>query len=209
MSIDERDYARGRAERKRRLQQRQTLVYGSLILVLGIVLLIAWLQWSQAIPSPFAREFTTEDTPQISETVACPAPGDVMMAPGDITATVLNSTPTSGLAGDVADQLRNVGIVVETVGNWDESVLASQGVIEVGPAAVVEGYSLQSVLPGMPVMQVDREDTSVTVVIGTQFSGVADAAAFQPGSPISIPEVCLTSAPATDEAETAATEPTP
>nr|NLD39826.1 LytR C-terminal domain-containing protein [Actinomycetales bacterium] len=125
MSTSEREHARGRAERRRRLQQRQTLVYGSLLLLLGLVLLVSWLQWTGAMPSPFAREFTTEDSPRISEAVACPAEGTVMVAPGEITATVLNSTPTAGLAGDVAEELSGAGVVVDQVGNWGESVLAS------------------------------------------------------------------------------------
>ncbi|MDO5494720.1 MAG: LytR C-terminal domain-containing protein, partial [bacterium] len=194
MSIAEREHARGKAERRRRLQVRQTLVFGSLILLLGVILFIAWLQWTRAIPSPFAREFTTEDVPRVSDTVACPADGQVMVPAAEITAVVLNSTPTSGLATGVADELTLAGVHIVSVGNWSETVLQGQGVIQVGPAAITEAYSLQALLPGMAVMLVESEEESATVILGTQFQNVAPASALQPGTPIAVPPGCAAGA---------------
>ncbi len=191
VSIAAREHARGKAERRRRLQVRQTLIFGTLILMLGLIFLIAFLQWQGSMESPFAREFTTEDVPHISDTLACPSEGMVTVAAEEITATVLNSTARGGLATAAADQLTLVGVHIVAVGNWDESVLQGPGVIEVGPGQIAEGYSLQYLLPGMPVMQVDTVEEGATVVLGVQFQAVADASTLQPDQPIAIPEECL------------------
>ncbi|HZK06167.1 MAG TPA: LytR C-terminal domain-containing protein [Actinomycetaceae bacterium] len=207
MSTTDREYARGKAERKRRLQQRQTLFFGSIILVLVMFLLISWLQWNGMIPSPFEREFTSEPGPQISERIACPADGTVQIAANEISAVVLNSTPTGGLAGHVAEALADSGVQIQQIGNWEYSVVSAPGVIEVGPEGHAAGFSLQMLLPGFPVMEVDREGTEATVIIGTQFQSVGDPAGLQPGQPVPIPGECA-NRPATTEEPAGAEEPT-
>lgn len=212
MSTTDEQYLRAKSERRRRLQQRQTLIFGSIILVLALALLISWLQWAQIIPSPFAREFTTEDVPRISETYACPAEGTVTVGAAEITTTVLNSTPTAGQATLVSDALKGAGVVVSEVGNWEESVYPGQGVIEVSPNAIAQGYSLQYLLPGFPVMLSDDPESGVTVIIGTAYDPATshgDPATLVAGTPVTAPAECTALAPTDTPTDAPADAPAP
>lgn len=120
MTTDE--YARARALRRRRFQQRQTVIFGTIILALAVALTIAWLMWSKIIPSPFARDFNADPTATLSDQIACPPDGTLTVPFSEITASVYNSTSTSGLASSLSQTLAGVGVTISDSGNWDQLV---------------------------------------------------------------------------------------
>lgn len=190
MTITDRQYAEARAVHRRHVYQRQTVIFGSISLVLVFLFTISWLQWLEIIPSPFQRDFSTSAPSGLSTTVACPAEGTVLLEAKDIHTIVLNSTPTAGMARTVADQLAAAGVNIIRVGNYPDSVVQGPGVIEVGPQGHAAGYSLQALLPGFPVMEVDQDGKSATVVIGMAFRGVNEPSALRPGRPVVAPAEC-------------------
>lgn len=182
---------RNKAERHRRLQERQTIIFGTISAVLLLLLAISLLQWFGVMPSPWTREFSSDDETAPSHTNACPAPGTVVLAPGEITTSVLNSTSMGGLASQVSGELAAMGITIGEVGNWDEPALDNPGIIEVGPDGHAAGFSLQRVLPGFVVIEVaDQEGTGAIVVIGNQFQAVGDVTNLVAGDPVTVPADC-------------------
>lgn len=180
-----------RTYRRYRLQQRQTVFFGSIIVVLAALFILAWLQYFRLIPSPFAREFTTQDSATEPTNIACPAGSDVYLAPGDVRAAVLNGTETSGLAGQVQTDLTNMGFSITGVGNWGGAPVEGIGLITVSPDSIAEGYSLAVVLPGAPVYVVNSlDDGTVRLVIGQGFAELNPIDTLVPGDPIPSPEAC-------------------
>ncbi|WP_147286807.1 hypothetical protein [Trueperella pyogenes] len=52
-----------RAEYKKRTQQRQTVVFGSIIAIMAVLLVLGTLTWSGLLPFPFEREFSKAPIP--------------------------------------------------------------------------------------------------------------------------------------------------
>lgn len=197
------DYVRARARRRRHLHQRQTVIFGVLLLALLGVLLVAWLMWLGVLPTPFARDFNSPP-PDESTTLACPPDGAVTVPYSEITASVYNSTNRAGLAGGVAQSLTSVGIVVNQTGNWDELVLGP-GFMRTGVNGLEEAYTLLQSFPGMMVTKDAREDALVDIVLGSDFQSVGDLTAVGVGVPIPVPPSCL---PASEQTTAPAETPT-
>ena len=198
MTTDE--YARARAQRRRRFQQRQTVIFGTIILALAVLLTIAWLTWSRVIPSPFAREFSADPTSTLSDQIACPPVETVTVPFSEITASVYNSTSTAGLASNVSDTLAGVGVTITESGNWDTQI-AGVGRIQTGAAGVEEAYTIAQVLPGMLVTLDARTDSSITILIGTAFTAPVDPTTVAVGVPVILPPEC-SELPAPEEGAT-------
>lgn len=198
-----------RAKRRRRLQQRQTVIYGFLILGLVVASGFAWLTYTGAIPSPWTRDFTYPVTVETSSEFACPPEGAYTIEWSEITANVYNSGSRGGLASSVSGALRPLGVTVPEIGNWDE-LLTTAGQLQAGPNGIVAAYTLQQLFPDMQVMIDDREDDSVDVILGHLFTSVGSSDGLVAGTPIEIPAPCAPTEPATDPApvdETDGTEP--
>ncbi len=189
MTTDE--YARARAQRRRRFQQRQTVIFGTIILALAVVLTIAWLTWSRVIPSPLAREFSSDPTATLSDQIACPPAETVTVPFAEITASVYNSTTTGGLAASVSETLTTAGVTVSESGNWDQ-IVAGVGRIQTGVNGVEEAYTVAQVLPGMLVTLDAREDSTITVLIGSGFTSAGDPTTVAVGTPVILPPECST-----------------
>src|SRR5699024_5912899 len=122
--------ARARADRRKRMQQRQTVIFGTIVAVLLASALFAGAVWAEIIPAPLNIELKTpepEESPVVSQ--PCP-PEDALPVPFDeITVNVLNSTKTSGLGGRTAEDIRSHGVTVETVDNATELYLGSAKIL--------------------------------------------------------------------------------
>lgn len=181
-----------RAKRRRRLQQRQTVIYGLLIAGLAVAAAFAYLVFSGTVPSPWTRPITMPEKIETSETMECPPEGAYSVAFGSVKANVFNSSNQQGIAVSVAGTLREYGVTVDEVGNWPK-FLRTDGQLQAGKAGIVAAYTLQQVFPTMQVMIDDREDASVDVILGHTYGeqSLIKSGDFPAGVEIVPPAECI------------------
>jgi len=118
-------------------------------------------------------------------------------APNTVTVDVLNGTGTTGLAGQVADQMRAQGFGVGTVGNEPGAV--SQTLVRFGPNAAEQARTVAAAVPGAALQPSDSIGDAVQLVLGPGFSGVV---------PVTIGAPAASEAPAPDTTTAAKPSPT-
>jgi hypothetical protein len=119
----------------------------------------------------------------------CPAGPYLYQSPDTVTVNVYNSTPTPGLATEVADALRDRGFNVGQTGNSTVNRAGMTAIILSGPEGEAQAFTVQQQIPSTHYIQDDRKDSSVDVVVGSAYEGlnpVEKARAAIPG-PISCP----------------------
>ena len=103
----------------------------------------------------------------------------VDVAPGKLAETkvrVLNASGQGGQAGEVAGALRDLGFARPTAGNdpiYTNTRLTCQGQIRFGPAGKADAAAVWLVAPCVELYQDDRQDDSVDLAIGTEFTTLA------------------------------------
>jgi hypothetical protein len=182
-----------RTARRRKLQQRQTLIFGGLVTVLLVAALIAGAMWAGLLPAPFARDFSREEPTGLEVVQPCLPEGAVPVELGSITANVYNGTDTAGLAATTAEALGGAGVLINQQANWPQG--AYEGVVQIvtGPLGVTAGYSLARLFPDSVVTLDDRTDESVDVVLGAGYQAMLSAdeiTALDPQAPLTSPEGC-------------------
>ncbi len=207
MTTDPAEAERRRAARRRHLQQRQTLIFGILITALVAVALVAAAMWSNVIPSPFARPFSSPaPTEAASPSAPCP-PADALPAPfSEITANVYNATDQSGLAARTASGLAQYGVVISQEANYGGSFEGVANIVS-GPRGLQAAYTVAALVPGSTVTLDGRDDATIDVVLGGAFSEVPapEASGLDPEAPLTPPPGCT---PVTVPTEDAADEAT-
>nr|WP_218859917.1 LCP family protein [Petropleomorpha daqingensis] len=119
-------------------------------------------------------------------------------APSTITVDVLNGTGTTGLAGQVADQMRAQGFAVGAVGNEPGAV--SQTLVRFGPNVAEQARTVAAAVPGAVLQPSDSIGDAVQLVLGPGFSSVV---------PVTIGAPAASEAPAPDTTASASASPTP
>lgn len=136
---------------------------------------------------------------QVGEAAACnapPAPADaaapklgqrvsgsslIDVAPAKLAETkirVLNASGQGGQAGEVAGSLRDLGFAAPTAANdpiYAGARLSCQGQIRFGQAGRPSAAAAWLVAPCVELYQDDRADDSVDLVIGTDFTSLANS----------------------------------
>ena len=183
-----------RAIRRRRLQQRQTVIFGGLIAALLVIGLVAASMWAGLLPAPVTREFTSASPTEEDVVTPCVPEGATPVAFPDITANVYNGTDRRGLAGGTAESLGQLGVVVSQQANWPEGAYSGAVRIVVGPLGVTAGHSVARVFPGAVVtLDGSRTDETIDIVLGATYESILPAeeiAALDPAAPLVSPEGC-------------------
>lgn len=185
--------ARARAKRRKRLQQRQTVIFGSIIAVLLGTVLFAGVVWAGIVPSPIDVELNTpEEVEAPRVTQPCPPEGATPVPFEEISVNVLNSTNTSGLGARTGDALRNLGLTVETIGNASDTYLGSAKIL-VGPEYVEYAYTVAGLISDAQIVIDTRTEAFVDVVLGSGFTEVRSSEDFalDPDEPIPAPAGCM------------------
>lgn len=185
--------ARARAARRKRLQQRQTVIFGSIITVLLGAAVFAGGVWAEIIPSPLQVELKTPE-PQVAPVVTqpCPPEGAMPVPFDDISVKVLNSTDTSGLGARTAEEMGSFGVQIDTIANASDLYLGSAKIL-VGVEYLDYGYTVADLIPDAQVSIDTRTEAIVDVVLGAGFIGVKgeDELALDPEQPIPAPSGCI------------------
>lgn len=192
MTTDPAEAARRRAARRRHLQQRQTLVFGILITAMVAVALVGAAVWSNVIPSPIARPFSSPAPTEAAVASAPCPPANALPAPfGEITANVYNATDQNGLAARTASGLAQLGVVISQEPNYGGSF---EGVADIvsGPRGLQAAYTVAEVMPGATVTLDGRDDATIDVVLGGAFGEIPapEAITLDPEQPLTPPPGC-------------------
>lgn len=119
------------------------------------------------------------DTPTLGQRLSGSSMVDVAPAKlADTKIRVLNASGQGGQAGEVAGALRDLGFAAPTAANdpiYASTRLTCQGQIRFGAAGRAGAASAWLVAPCVELYQDDREDDSVDLVIGTDFTSLASS----------------------------------
>src|SRR5699024_9169245 len=145
-SIDAKRAHDARETRRRHLQQRQTVIFGSLIAGLLVIGLAAGAIWAGILPAPVSIPIQSPEPEEVAAAPPCP-PEDALPVPlGEISADVLNGTNRSGLAAGTSASLAERGVVI---GDEANAPVRFEGVVRIvtGPTAVAEAYTVAAQFP--------------------------------------------------------------
>lgn len=175
------------------MQQRQTVIFGSIIAVLLGVALFAGAVWAEIVPAPFTIEMKSPE-PEAEPVVTqpCPPEGAFPVPLGEVSVNVLNSTETSGLGARTAESLAAHGLTVESVGNASDRYLGTAKVLA-GVEYLDVAYTVADLIPGSQVVYDVRTEAIVDVVIGVDFSEInsEEERQLDPEEPIPAPSGCM------------------
>ncbi len=196
--------ARARAVRRRHLQQRQTVIFGTIISVLLALGLFAGAVWAGILPSPISIPIHEPlDQAPAALPVPCPPPETPPPPYDQITVNIYNSTSTAGLGAQTSRSLETTGVQIGEVGNADALYYGS-ALITVGIEGIPEAYALSALIPDSQIKVVDREGTEADLTIGAAYDGLASAEeiTLDPELPIPAPDGCYSPEPGQLEPDT-------
>ncbi|MFY9262360.1 MAG: LytR C-terminal domain-containing protein [Actinomycetaceae bacterium] len=167
--------SQARAEYRRRIQQRQTVIFGSISTVLAVLLLLGLLAWTGVIPMP-TREFSRPPE-EVVAPPPCPVGDGAPVELNYISTRIYNSTNATGLATALGHDLATLGINVIETSNWNDKTVPEPIRMFAGPNGVNAAYTLLAYLPEA-IIVFDPTNTSeiVDVVIGKNWTAVNVAA---------------------------------
>ena len=155
------------AEQRRIRRRRRRKIRGPLTLVVLVALVsgAAWYGYQsvmRAVPGAGPTEVCNSPSPGVKQRITA----------ARVTVNVLNAGRVSGLADRTAEQLRQRGFTVDTVGNDRESKVAR---VEVrGRASNAPEVLLVAANLTKPTVRSDnRDDVSVDIILGSEFHGLA------------------------------------
>ncbi len=179
---------------QRRLQQRQTVVFGSMALVLALLMLLGLLWFSGILPIPFNRDFTASEEEQ-GNVVPCMPEGTLSVENSSITANVYNASNRTGLAGSVAGSLTEQGITISDELNWGGTEPAEPVVIYAAQSALPQAYTVARLFPEAVVLLDGTATTEVLdIVLSSSYTNLLPAeelAALAGGQELTNPENCV------------------
>lgn len=173
-SIDAKHAAAARAARRRHLQQRQTVIFGSLIAGLLVIGLAAGAMWVGILPSPVNIPIHSPEPESTAPPPPCPAPDATPIPYGEIAANVFNGTTRAGLAAGTAAGLAERGV---SISGQENAPVRYDGVARIvtGPTAVAEAYTLAALFPEADIELDGRTEDVVDVIVGDGFEGLLPA----------------------------------
>lgn len=182
-----------RASRQRRVRITQLVVFSLLTIVL-----IGALVWAAANllgedPAPAGEPSDAGGAvAAAADGTVCPEPGAVPTAPGEVSVSVRNGTSRSGLAATTTKALAERGYATGEAGN----TTAASGPVTIvhGPTGYLAAQSVAAQFEGATLSLDDREDASVTVLLGEGYTDLRDGAAAQ--AQLAQPAPALESCPA-------------
>lgn len=183
------DRDRARVLRRRHQQERQAVVFGSLVAALAVAGLGAVAIYTDAIRAPFLdRGFVTPSSAPTASTLPpppCPPDGAVPLAYDQVTVSVYNASDRSGLAGTTADVFASRGFAIGTTSNYPSTIDLPVEVL-FGQSGVAAAYTVAAQLVDPRLVLDTREDASVDVVLGADFAGMvpAEEVTLDPSTPL-------------------------
>lgn len=198
--------ARARAARRRHLQQRQTVIFGTLIAVMLVSGLAAGAVWSGILPSPFSVAINSPEPTNSGATTPCPPDGATFVPLSEIAANVLNGTNRSGLAATASAALTEQGIAIGNEANA-ESQFTGDAQITAGPQGLPAAFTAAELFNDAQIEVDSRSGETIDIVLGSEFEELRadEEIAIDPDAPIPAAAECtpLSTATPTESGEPA------
>jgi hypothetical protein len=173
------------------MQQRQTVIFGTLVSALLVVGLLGGAMWSEVLPTPIDVPINSGAPAEIPEIMPPCPPADAVPVPyNEISANVLNGTETQGLAALTAAVLRDHGI--QTGREQNGTPYGGVAQLTAGPLGVASAYTLAALFPESQIVLDAREDASVDVLLGEQYEELLpiEEITLEAEAPIPVPAEC-------------------
>lgn len=140
----------------------------------AITLLVTLVVFGAGTAWAILTGYVTIPQPAATPTVStCPSGTFDYLPPEKVTVNVLNAAGREGLAGQVADQLKERKFAVKNVDN--ERLLApAAAVVRGGFAGEAAAFTLQRHVPGSVYIRDGRSDASVDLILEPGFKELAD-----------------------------------
>lgn len=161
-----------REEYHERIQQRQTVIFGSIGGIMVLLLLVSFLTWTGILPSynpafsgsaEVGSELVTPCVPENTQAVDMTT----------IAVNVYNSTSRNGLAGNVGQRLSSMGVTVVGTDNWSGQKTSESARIITGKNSIPAAYTLAQYIPGSIILyDPDVKEEVVSIVLGEDFDKV-------------------------------------
>ena len=163
--------------------------YRPALIALGILFAVSALVWVFVLTRPVAiREAAACNAPPAPTDPAAPKLGDLVSASAlidvapamlaDTKIRVLNASGQGGQAGEVAGALRDLGFATPTAANdpiYAGNRLSWQGQLRFGEAGKSDAAAAWLVAPCVELHRDNRDDDSVDLVIGSDFTSLANS----------------------------------
>ncbi|WP_124054373.1 LytR C-terminal domain-containing protein [Arcanobacterium ihumii] len=159
-----------RSEYRRKIHERQVLLFGIIGAVMVFLLLLNTLFWTGLIPFPFKHEFSKKEVATL--VYPCSDEGAKPTELKKIPVRVFNASGKSGVAKTVSDGLKTHEIQVSSTANWDgDSKVAEPTRILTGVDGINNAYTLRAFFPDSKVVyDPTLKSEIVDVVIGEGWS---------------------------------------
>lgn len=170
-SIDAKRAHEAREARRRHLQQRQTVIFGSLIAGLLVIGLGAGAVWAGILPAPISIPIQSPEPDDLAPPAPCPPEGALPVPMNEISVNVLNGTNQSGLAASTAAGLAERGAVI---GDEANAPVGFEGIARIvtGPTAVTDAYTVAAHFPEAVIELDSRTEDVLTLTVGEGFDGL-------------------------------------
>jgi hypothetical protein len=161
------DYLRESAASVYRLRRRRRAV---ITLTFVSLLLIGTLGYAAS----YVQGWVGKEAPRTVANAGCNAVSNQRITPGGVTINVYNSTSRPGLASTAARTLEGRGFRVAAVDNDPLGrTILGLGEIRHGRGGTAEALLAAASLPGVRLVQDDRMDASVDLVLGNKFRALS------------------------------------
>lgn len=165
---------RARAIRRRRMRERQALIFGSLVAALGVVGLGAVAVYTSDATLPFDSGFSYAEKPKDEVfPTACLPENTLPVSYAKIKVNIYNTTERPGLATAVRNDLSKRGFEIKDVGNSDQRRVGNA--IVYGHKGLSRAYTLAAHFPDAALILDERDDRSVDVLVGDSFKALVPA----------------------------------
>ena len=172
------DPARRKLVRRRHLLQRQSIIFGSIGVILAMLALAALGVFLGVLPPPFSSDFTDlKAQEEAQQFTPCPDAGALPVTYDQVTANVYNGSDTAGLAASTSTALAGAGVVIGTQANYAAGSFPNATLIVTGASGVSGAYTVAALFPGAEIMfDPARTDATIDVVLGETFDAMLDPA---------------------------------
>ena len=187
--------AQQKAHRRRRLHERQAVIYGSIGAVLAVAALGGAAVYTDALELPFLqREFTTpEPEPTVARPdVPCLPDGTLPVPYATVPVAVFNGSSRTGLASETANAVSTRGFVVSETGNYPETI-SWPVQISFGAEGLAGATTLAAHLDDAVLVLDTRTGPGIDLVLGEAFPGLVDPATvlLDPTLPMAAAPGCI------------------
>lgn len=163
---------KARAIRRRRVRERQAVVFGVLAAILGLIGLWAVGVYNGALKLPFNTDFSYQQ--QLVDEVfptACLVSDTKPVGAKKIKVNVLNASGKNGLAAGVSRELTSRKMKVQETGTSD--TLRATTAIVYGPKGLEEAYTLSAHFTNVALILDDTKDNAVIdLLLGADYSSL-------------------------------------